>query len=101
MIDDKKYWLSELGLRRWQHKTLPYELQRSYSWKNDVVLLGNSSIDGGRKIYGFIPFTKLEDMEDYDFSNLKFEFEDFEPIDDNYYRRKKLERIIKDDENNN
>jgi hypothetical protein len=99
MKDDEKYWLSEFGLRRWQHKTLPYELQRSYYWKDDVLVLGNSTIGGGRKVYGFIPFSELENMKDYIFSELKFDIEDFEIIDNNYYRIKKLERIIKCDEN--
>jgi len=95
MKDDKKYWLNEFGLRRWQHRTLPYELQREYHWVDKVSLLGNSKHGGGRPYHGQIYFTSLDELmiTSYD-GKLSFDIEEFEIIDKKYERRKKLEKIM-------
>ena len=96
MEDNKKYWLNEFGLRRWQHKTLPYELQREYYWVDHVSILGNSINGSGRKYYGSCPFSILNELKiishKYD---LSFSLDDFEIIDLRYERKKKLKKIMK------
>ena len=94
MKDDKKYWLNEFGLRRWQHKTLPYELQREYYWDDRVSLLGNLQEGGGRPYHGQIYFTSLNElMITSTDGKLSFDISDFEIIDKRYERRKKLEQL--------
>jgi len=105
MEDDKKYWLNEFGLRRWQHKTLNYELQREYHWKDSISILKNSVPGGGRPYCGNISFSVFGelDFETSEFCDIKKKYvygktlspEDFEIIDKNYERRKKLENILK------
>lgn len=96
MKDDKKYWLDEFGLRRWQHKTLPYELSRSYHWIDKVCLLENSNPSSGRPYIGECSFTSLESFSITTFKGeLNLDLNDFEIIDKKYERRKKLEKIMK------
>ncbi len=95
MKDNKKYWLNEFGLRRWQHKTSPFELQRYYHWVDDVSLLGNSQ-NGGRLYHGDSNFSTLEELNiSSTDGKLSFDINDFEIIDKKYERRKKLEKIMK------
>ena len=100
MKDDKKYWLNEFGLRRWQHKTLPYELSRSYHWVDRVSLLENSKEGGGRPYLGQCTFSSLDELmiTSHD-GKLSFDIEDFEIVDKKYERRKKLEKLTKNEKN--
>ena len=96
MKDDKKYWLNEFGLRRWQHRTLPYELSRSYHWVDKVCLLGNSKPGGGRPYIGECSFISLEELSITTFNGeLNLDLDDFEIIDIKDRRKEKLNKIGK------
>ena len=99
MEDNKKYWLNKFGLRRWQHKTLPYELSRSYHWVDRVSLLGNSK-KGGRPYLGECTFSSLDELSITTFKGeLNLYLGDFEIIDIKYERRKKLKKLMKKKDN--
>lgn len=97
MEDNKKYWLNEFGLRRWQHKTLPYELERQYHWFDTVSLLGNSTPSNpGRRYQGYCWFSTLEELNINSIDgDITFTISDFEIIDKKYERRKKLLKLNK------
>lgn len=95
MIDNEKYWTNEFGMRYWQHKTLPYELMRSYHWVDNIALLSNNLPEGGRLYHCSLKFSELTNETELitkDGTILKFE--DFEILQI-YERRKKLERLLK------
>ncbi|MCK9476558.1 MAG: hypothetical protein M0R46_11595 [Candidatus Muirbacterium halophilum] len=97
------YWLNEHGWRLWKHKWLPYELDSHYWWVDSVSLLWNyydEEMDyTGRRYVGEGPRYDLTNKSTfYDkVNNVTLCFEDFEPIQ-KYERRKKLERILKDED---
>ena len=92
MVDDKKYWHNKFGLRYWRHKTLPYELER-FSKDADIIFI-NVFENGERIYFNHMQYSQIKYINYYIIDGVKLRYEDFEPIDKNYYRRKKLERIM-------
>lgn len=75
MVDDKKYWLNEWGLRYWHHKDDDnIVLMRSYYWVDSII--GTKS----GVVKGVLKFSEFDDTN-------------WVEMDLKYFRRKKLDKL--------
>ena len=76
-------------------------MDRPYHWLDRVIIMKNSVPGGGRPCLGETKFSLFQfknhiiKIDHFKYGKFELRFEDFEIVDKNYYRRKKLENILK------